>query len=540
MIAAIIAAAAGIFMIGCDELVTETINNTVIDSTLAIGCFNCHSDNDNILLRPKGQWANSKHASGRLVDSTSACGPQCHSHEGYISIFDAAPITPGQFSAIGCFTCHAPHDDNYVTLIDSSDQLLSQLRGADSGLLVLENGSTFIIQSDDVSRMCVNCHRAEFDASNPLDGDASPVTLPDGWGPHFGGQADMFNGSGGYWFAGVSAPTDRKHAVATQGPRDGCLSCHYGKGDGYSFGEHTFRLEDESTGGQFLANCNVGLCHASDANGGTIDDLFNGQQTIRSDSLAGDLFSLLTSMEVFDSVGAVRTDTSFNPDLTRSLYNYLFYTQEGSHGIHNIDYADSLMSQSILYLPVVSYFDSGTIIADSCDTLELFFVNRSKGPIDSLVWVFPDSSYVDSLLTDSTFSRFYTTRDTFLVALFVYGGAASNVDTLTRNIIIALPDSMLMVGNFSWVQDSIDSLLYQFSDSSFGASAWSWDFGVDTSVVDTSTLQNPNFIFPDTSAYNIRLIVTNDCGDVDTTFQNLIIGVKRSGARAHLEPGRNK
>jgi len=540
VLAASIILVAGMSMTGCDELITETINNTITDSSLAIGCFNCHSDDDNILLRPKGQWANSKHASGRLVDSASACGPECHSHEGYISTFDGAAIAVGQYSAIGCFTCHAPHNQNYVTLTDSSDQLLSQLRGADPGLLVLENGSTYIIQSEDQSRMCINCHRADFDISTPTDSAAGPVNLPAGWGPHFGGQADMFNASGGYWFAGATAATGRKHAIAAQGTRDGCLNCHYGKGDGYNFGEHTFRLENESSGAQFVANCNTSQCHLSGANGGTIVDLFTRPKTVNSDSIAGELGTLLTSMNVFDSTGIFRTDTSFSPDVARSLYNYLFYIQEGSHGIHNPDYADSLLLQSIRYLPVTAYFDAGTIRADSCDSLELLFVNRSKGPIDSLVWRFPDTSFVDTLLTDSTFSRFYTTRETFSLDLIAYGPAATNIDTMTDTVTIALPDSLLSAGNFTWVQDTVDLLQYQFSDSSFGATSWVWDFGVDTSIVDTSTLQNPNFTFPAASTYNVMLIVTNDCGDVDTTTQNLNLSGNRFGSQAHLEPGRTE
>ena len=89
---------------GCDKLVTERIETTITDSTLGVGCFDCHTDDNNAFLRPKGQWANSKHGSGASLDeATRYCsseGIACHSHEGYIAKFDGAPSS-NSYSAIG-------------------------------------------------------------------------------------------------------------------------------------------------------------------------------------------------------------------------------------------------------------------------------------------------------------------------------------------------------------------------------------------------------------------------------------------------------
>ena len=55
--------------IGCDKLTTEVNNNTFFDSTLGEDCLRCHSDDDNVIVQPKGQWATSEHASADLIEA---------------------------------------------------------------------------------------------------------------------------------------------------------------------------------------------------------------------------------------------------------------------------------------------------------------------------------------------------------------------------------------------------------------------------------------------------------------------------------------
>src|SRR5512140_1482480 len=80
--------------VGCDNLTTETNNNTYYDSTLGQDCLRCHSDSDNKIAQPKGQWANSAHASPDLIEAhvtlngdkfvSNECGAKCHTSEGFI------------------------------------------------------------------------------------------------------------------------------------------------------------------------------------------------------------------------------------------------------------------------------------------------------------------------------------------------------------------------------------------------------------------------------------------------------------------------
>lgn len=59
----------------------------------------------------------------------------------------------------------------------------------------------------------------------------------------------------------------------------------------------------------------------------------------------------------------------------------------------------------------------------------------------------------------------------------------------------------------------------QFSNSSFGASSYFWNFGDPTTLADTSHLVNPSYTYADTGSYNVTLIAYSsfNSGCADTT-----------------------
>lgn len=63
-----------------------------------------------------------------------------------------------------------------------------------------------------------------------------------------------------------------------------------------------------------------------------------------------------------------------------------------------------------------------------------------------------------------------------------------------------------------------DDLTVAFGNASFGASTWHWDFGVDGSDADTSSLFNPAFTFPESGTYLATLIANpgSTCADTAT------------------------
>jgi len=59
----------------------------------------------------------------------------------------------------------------------------------------------------------------------------------------------------------------------------------------------------------------------------------------------------------------------------------------------------------------------------------------------------------------------------------------------------------------------------EFSDQSYGAVSWQWDFGDGT----TETQQEPSHYYPDDGIYTIRLVVFNEFGCVDTMLKEVEI-----------------
>jgi gliding motility-associated-like protein len=64
-----------------------------------------------------------------------------------------------------------------------------------------------------------------------------------------------------------------------------------------------------------------------------------------------------------------------------------------------------------------------------------------------------------------------------------------------------------------------DTTLVQFRNNSKGGFAYHWDFGVDTSITDTSNLFEPTFNYPDTGTYKVRLIVNPGSTCQDSIFR---------------------
>ncbi|HRY33801.1 MAG TPA: PKD domain-containing protein [Bacteroidales bacterium] len=56
--------------------------------------------------------------------------------------------------------------------------------------------------------------------------------------------------------------------------------------------------------------------------------------------------------------------------------------------------------------------------------------------------------------------------------------------------------------------------------------AWNWDFGVENTSLDVSSLQHPEFVYASAGTYTVRLIVENNNGCKDTTWKQVTIQPK--------------
>ena len=108
-------------------------------------------------------------------------------------------------------------------------------------------------------------------------------------------------------------------------------------------------------------------------------------------------------------------------------------------------------------------------------------------------------------------------------------------DTLISNALIALPSPQAGFSTSPTIVQ-VDNPLVSFTDQSLGEiSSWNWTFTVPPSI-ETSTLQNPEFLFPNTIGgdYEVQLVVSNayGCSDtltgVITVFENYTLFIPNS------------
>ena len=512
--------AVALILPGCDTLVTEVNTTTLVDSTLGQSCLSgCHSDNDNQITVPKGQWEASAHASPRLIEAhvnlngemfrtnDAECGVTCHTSEGYIDFaLNGSSGTQSVTSPIGCYTCHMPHTGKYA------EWTLDSLRGQ-SDLVFLNGGFGFNMGK---SNMCANCHQAK---NGPPSG-ASDLLLSGDWGPHFSPQAEVVSGVAGFRF-GEEVLDTITHTGITG--RDGCISCHYGYpsgiGMGYQFGEHTFRLED-SLGIQFHETCNNAACHGSSAAPTEITDFYDFASLRETDSLANLIRDSLLGRNLLDTTDpsgmtfyADSTLRAFNVPI---LYNYLLYQGDGSKGLHNPLLMHALMTATaarVDSLPPQASF----VLANPGDTLicdthgPVSFVNTSLANNPTYLWNIESTTG-----TNRDFNYVFIVPGTYDVSLVVKG-PGELADTVIKNNFIVVEGTP--TASFSAAKRAgCDSMIVTFADHSVYARSWTWDFGDGNS----DTIANPTHHYAAPGSYTVSLTVDGICGSDNSVMTDYI------------------
>jgi hypothetical protein len=180
------------------------------------------------------------------------------------------------------------------------------------------------------AQICVQCHHARRDNEDVAD---QIVNGYDHFGPHGSPQMDMAVGSGSYEIDGYTYSRTHLH----QNSDESCVTCHMEMRDhsdplGWS-GGHTFEPTD--------ATCQDAVCHsaAPPANwdyGGTTTEI---------DGLMDDLATLIgVDPEYYGDPDSTTVDQRM------AAYAYVFVANDGSHGVHNPEYARSLLENAIDYL----------------------------------------------------------------------------------------------------------------------------------------------------------------------------------------------
>jgi PKD repeat protein len=519
LLSILLSLAAGLFVaIGCDKLITQVNNNNVYDSTLGQDCKRCHGDDDRIIRLPQAQWANSRHASPDLIEAmvllngegflTSECGKRCHTSEGFrkYSANDSTSAVT-QPSVIDCFTCHLPHTGNYGAW--SMDTLRGDRETTNLG--------NFTYYSAGASNMCAICHSARHvPVFSTTPGTVKLDSIGED-GPHFSAQANMMIGTGGARF-GQTVVTNSHNSV-NDTLKDGCLACHFGTGRGYDFGEHTFKLKNQSTQEEYVANCNVSGCHSGLL---LITDLHDELKFPRLDSvrLLGDsLKNLLLAFPVLSGTGADTTDfyrdSTVPTDVAKILYNYLLYKGDGSRGVHNTKYTLQLLKESVEQWDSIPRAAFSASINRICTGNSIDFQNLSLGAIATSTWDFGDGTAPEQVAGAGDASHLYAKAGTFPVTLSITGSAG--IASKSSSVIIdTIPEALFVI---SPAELFVDSTVTFTDQSGRGPTGWEWDFG---DGVGTSNAQNPQYVFTSNGQFEIRLIASNACGP-DTLFDTVTV-----------------
>jgi len=310
-------------------------------------CYPCHSTQ---FEGPAGDftggYATSGHASvaGGDVDALNAehyahvgsC-QGCHTSEGFIQAQDPAYADyefDGTVNFIGCVTCHDPH------MGEDGAGNPAQLRAV--GDVVLSY--TFPYEPDDAEaptvtglgtgQLCAHCHKGRRDNDNVTGQIANGYAH---FGPHHSAQADMYIGYGSYEIDGEAYDHTHTH----QGVGDGCVGCHMVRetelhGSTQDFAFHNFRpdIGTNCSGchGESFDETNVAAYQATIE--GLMDDIATRFGYTDYHDMEDNWDSTADGVTVWEREAA---------------YAMFFIIGDGSLGVHNPDYAESLLNAAIAH-----------------------------------------------------------------------------------------------------------------------------------------------------------------------------------------------
>jgi len=311
----------------------STYNDTEGSSTSS--CSPCHSGQ-------LAEWGTSGHsaAGGTHEEFQSQhyahredC-QACHTSEGFIRATDYAYANYDfghEVSQIGCVTCHDPHaklDEAHIRTVADVEVVYSP--GYDDESTDIPSMSGF-----GNGQLCAQCHHAR------RDNEAVTAQITAGsshFGPHGSPQMDMFIGYGSYEIADMTYERETMHQTAVT---DGCVSCHmtreaeiHGETTMHSF--HTFAPD--------AGNC--ATCHTD------IGEDFDYRSTQTATLALMDELAValgFTDTEDYSANFDSRADTT-TEEMREAAYALQFVINDGSLGIHNSAYAQSLLNNAIDYL----------------------------------------------------------------------------------------------------------------------------------------------------------------------------------------------
>jgi len=397
-----------VFITGCGGIKDDISTNQddISSNTAAIeSCQQCHSatsDIGNKILGAQAGYESSGHLLGprTYAEATIATNTgetfifhgsdamycngspclKCHTHQGFVEYVttgtNASTVVPSA-SPPGCFTCHQPHENDDFTL-------------STTAAVTLVNGTTSFDQGD--GNLCATCHMATGKVDDFVTG-TFPKSIASYEGPHHGPQADFIMGVN-YWDSGQTMAGVSVHSKkSATGPQDSCVTCHHylstsRQSGSLEMGGHGFYMSADVHGtekdlGDVCLQCHTGEFttdfsgHANDFEANSIPALdYDGDSVSENmlleikglrDTLIGYFGNGIanftgngTGAIVDAATGAADAtsgewhknwDFASSVDVTKvqaqSLWNFKYFMEDKSHGVHNPKFAAQILWDAI-------------------------------------------------------------------------------------------------------------------------------------------------------------------------------------------------
>jgi hypothetical protein len=305
------------------------------------GCSQCHDDPT--YETKSATWALSVHAVTTTDPAGNASCVGCHTGTGFIARMNGeSPITQTAYHSIDCYACHDPHG---VTQPSTATHLIRNMAS-----VTLANGTKVTSSTVGEGILCMQCHQSRL-AVSAVDTTAGSAHF----GPHEGPQADMLMGTNGYTYGQV-IPSSAHQYVTT----NGCVDCHMQTVAStdpafLKAGDHTFSTTYAPTGQtpeDLVGACQS--CHGTDLTTFNFP-MFNFSGGVGEAGVQDQVQALLNQLStLLPPNNQVKTSLTIDSTWTKpqleAAYNWLFVNNDGSKGVHNLDYAVGLLQASIANL----------------------------------------------------------------------------------------------------------------------------------------------------------------------------------------------
>jgi len=260
----------------------------------------------------------------------------CHTSEGFIRDTDPAFLDyefDDTVNFIGCVTCHDPHAGDEGSGFEAQVRTTAAVEVAYSYPYAPGDAEVPKMEDKGTGQLCAQCHHGRRDTDN-VHGQ-----ITDGYahfGPHHSAQMDLYIGAGCYQIGDLTYEGDHTH----QNIAKACVDCHmvretevHGSTEDYAY--HNFKVD-------LGTNCTS--CHPS------IDEAYVTDYQAEIEDLMNDLATRMGYTDYHDM--EENWDSTADGVLEwqrEAAYAAYFIIGDGSMGVHNPTYAESILNNAIAH-----------------------------------------------------------------------------------------------------------------------------------------------------------------------------------------------